>query len=106
MDLSQGEQKLEYQEDFISIRSNAIPHLPLVTVLEKPECVVTPLSNGYEMRMTGGLMRLRYLSVIWRQETKDGTIMMLDAPDGREMYTTVEIPFDFTFVVPVYEGLE
>jgi hypothetical protein len=106
VDLSQGEQKLEYQEDFISIRSNAIPHLPLVTVLEKPECVVTPLSNGYEMRMTGGLMRLRYLSVIWRQETKEGTIMMLDAPDGREMYTTVEIPFDFTFTVPVYEEWE
>ena len=103
VDLSQGEQRLEYQDDFISIRSNAIPQLPQVTVLEKPECVVTPLSNGYEMRVTGGLMRLRYLSVVWRQEAADGTIMMLDAPDGREMYTTVEIPFDFTFTVPVYE---
>ena len=103
VDLSQSEQALEYQDDFISIRSNAIPHLPRVTVLEKPECVVTPLSNGYEMRVTGGLMRLRYLSVIWRQETEGGTIMMLDAPDGREMYTTVEIPFDFTFTVPVYQ---
>ena len=29
--------------------------------------------------------------------------MTLDAPDGREAYTTVEIPFDFTFTVPVYE---
>lgn len=103
VDLSQEEQTLEYQDSFISIRSNTIPVLPQVTVLEKPECVVTPLSNGYEMRVTGGMMRLRYLSVIWRQESADGTIMTLDAPDGREAYTTVEIPFDFTFTVPVYE---
>ena len=48
-------------------------------------------------------MRLRYLSVIWRQEAEDGTIILLDAPDGWEMYTTVEIPFDFTFTVPVYK---
>ncbi|MBR3741288.1 MAG: hypothetical protein IKN04_12680 [Clostridia bacterium] len=103
VDLSQEEQTLEYQDSFISIRSNTIPVLPQVTVLEKPECVVTPLSNGYEMRVTGGMMRMRYLSVIWRQESADGTIMTLDAPDGREAYTTVEIPFDFTFTVPVYK---
>ena len=103
VNFSQSEQVLNYQDRFISIQSSAIPDQPQVTVLEEPECVVRPLSNGYEMRVTGGLMRLRYLSVIWRQEAEDGTIILLDAPDGREMYTTVEIPFDFTFTVPVYK---
>ncbi|MBR0227492.1 MAG: hypothetical protein IJQ62_03995 [Clostridia bacterium] len=103
VNFSESEQVLNYQDRFISIQSNAIPDLPQVTVLEEPECVVRPLSNGYEMRVTGGLMRLRYLSVIWRQEAEDGTIILLDAPDGWEMYTTVEIPFDFTFTVPVYK---
>lgn len=103
VNFSESEQVLNYQDRFISIQSSAIPDQPQVTVLEEPECVVRPLSNGYEMRVTGGLMRLRYLSVIWRQEAEDGTIILLDAPDGREMYTTVEIPFDFTFTVPVYK---
>ena len=103
VDLTQEKQALEYQEDFITFRSSAIGDLPQVTVLEKPECVATPLSNGYELRVTGGLLRLRYKSVIWRQEAADGTIMMLASPDGQETYTTVEIPFDFTFTVPVYD---
>ena len=103
VDLSGGKQTLEYQDSFISFRSYAIPELPRVTVLEKPECVVTPQSDGYEMRVAGGLMRLTYRSVNWRQEKEDGTIVMLARPDGTETYTTVEIPFDFSFIVPVYD---
>ena len=106
VDLSKGEQTLEYQDQFLSFNCILPDAKAAFVVAEKPDCVVTPQSKGYVAHITGGLLRIYYDKDIWRQEMEDGSVMNISAlKEGTR--TSIEIPFDFTFTVPVYgETLE
>lgn len=103
VDFSAKSQTLDYQPDFISFKSSAGLLDPLFTVVEKPVFEVTPDYNGYAVTVTGGLLRISYETELWRQEQKDGSVLALIPPESDRCQ--VEIPFDFTFSVPVYASL-
>lgn len=87
---------VEWREEWLSLRDMRNNGVTTFETVEKPACYVAYYPGSYTVRVTGGALRIRYISDFWCTPATD------ESPaQERHDVAQKDIPFDFCFNCPM-----